>query len=60
MKHVVKKDLKITEQISRLCQHYKFNFEVEKLIREITHNAYLKGFRALENKLKPNKTIANL
>jgi len=60
MKHYVKKDMKIIEQIAALCSHYKYNVDVATCIKDIAHNAYMKGARTMELKMPLCKNVNNI
>jgi hypothetical protein len=58
--HYVRKDKKIIEQIEALCSHYRFSHDVQVCIKEIAHNAYIKGAKTKELNLKLCKNVNNI
>lgn len=60
--YYVKSDKKIIDQIEGLCRHYKYSKDVFACMKEIAHNAFVKGFQsAIKSEFtKLPKNINNL
>lgn len=60
--YYIKSDKKIIDQIEGLCKHYKFSNDVYACMKEIAHNAFVKGFQsAIKSEFtKLPKNINNL
>ena len=60
--YYIKSDKKIIDQIEDLCRHYRFSNDVYACMKEIAHNAFVKGFQsAIKSEFtKLPKNINNL